>query len=127
MGKLFGLGLFGLTLLITVAVTLMLRRFFGQTPPASFGDFYLMGLLLVSYYGSWKLSAALLAVSAALSAFLLSPLDWVDAFQIISYTVIGSVIVWVMAQLKRPAASKRSEAILRQSLPVPEKSSSLVR
>jgi hypothetical protein len=126
MAKLFGgARLFSLTLLITVAVTLVLRRSFGQAPPASFSDFYFLGLLLVSYYCSWKLSVALLAVSAGLSVFLLSPLDWIDGFQIISYTVSASVVIWVIAQLKRPAALQRPAAIRPRTLPVQEVSSSL--
>ena len=35
-------------------------------------------------------------------------LDWIDGFQIISYIVSASVVIWVMAQLKRPAAIRRS-------------------
>jgi hypothetical protein len=119
-----GARLFSLTLLIAVAVTLMLRRFFGQTPPASFSDFFLLGLLFVSYYCSWKLSVTFLAISAGLSVFLLSPLDRIDGFQIISYAVSASVVIWVMAQLKRQAALKRPAA-MRQTLPVQEVSSSL--
>jgi hypothetical protein len=103
-----GTRLFSLGLLITVAATLILRRIFGQTPPASFSDFYLLGLIFVSYYCTWRLSAALLAVSAGFSLFLLRPLDWIDGFQIISYIVSASVVIWVMAQLKRPAAIRRS-------------------
>ena len=103
-----GTRLFGFGLLITVAVTVILRTVFGQTPPASFSDFYLLGLIFVSYYCTWRLSAALLAVSAGFSLFLLRPLDWIDGFQIISYIVSASVVIWVMAQLKRPAAIRRS-------------------
>jgi hypothetical protein len=119
MGRLFGgARLFSLGLLISVAATLMLRRFFGQTPPANFTDFYLLGLLFVSYYRSWKLSMALLAVSAILSAFLLRPLDWIDGFQIVSYAIIASVVIWAMAQLKRPGVGRR------RPLPAKEVSSS---
>jgi hypothetical protein len=126
MGKSFGgARLFSLTLLIAVAVTLVLRRSFGQTPPASFSDLYLLGLLLVSYYCSWKLSVALLVVSAGLAVFLLSPLDWIDGFQIVSYTVSGSVVIWVIAQLKRPAALQRPAAMHPRTLPVQDVSSSL--
>ena len=126
MARLFGgARLFSLTLLITVAVTLVLRQSFGQTPPASFSDFYFLGLLLVSYYSSWKLAVALLAVSAGLSVFLLSPLDWIDGFQIVSYTVSASVVIWVIAQLKRPAAVQRPLAMHPRTLPVQEVSSSL--
>jgi hypothetical protein len=117
--SLVGARLFTLALLVLVAAALILRRAFGQTPPPNFSDFYLLGLLFVSYYCSWRLSVALLVVSAGLSAFLLRPLDWIDGFQIVSYTVSGSVIAWVMARLKRPAL-KRAEAILGESLPTSE-------
>ena len=106
-------------LLISVAATLMMRRFFGQTPPANYSDFYLLGLLFVSYYRSWKLSLALLAVSASLSAFLLRPLDWIDGFQIVSYAIIASVVICAMAQLKRPGV------VRLRPLPAKEVSSSL--
>jgi hypothetical protein len=102
MGKSLGRArLFTCALVISVALTLLLRRLFGQTPPADFGDLYLLGLLFVSYYGSWRPSAVLLAISTGLSVFLLRPLDWTDAFQIVSYTVSGAVVIWIMALLKR--------------------------
>jgi len=98
--------LFGATLLFTVAATLAFRRFFGHRPPGNFSDLYLLGVLVVSCYCSWIMSAVLLLVSTVLAIFLLSPLDWRDGFQIVSYTASASVIVLVMALLRRRSSTR---------------------
>jgi len=100
--------LFAATLLLTVAATLVFRRIFGQNPPGNVTDLYLLGVLIVAYYCSWILSAVLLLVSTVLAVFLLSPLDWSDGFQILSYLTSASVIVLVMALLRKRSPVRKN-------------------
>jgi hypothetical protein len=79
----------------------LLRRFYQDAPPPDFTDFYLLFVLGIAYRYPWKFAAALAAVTLGVSVYVLAPLDWMDGFQLLSYTVCASVIIWVMASLRR--------------------------
>jgi hypothetical protein len=83
--------------------TLLMRMIFRGSPPPDFTNIYLLFVLGLAYRGPWRLAAALAAATLGVSAYLLAPLDSTDAFQLISYAVCASVIVWVMATLRRGA------------------------
>ena len=87
-----------------VAVSaILLRLFFRDSPPPDFADLYLLCVLGVAYRYPWKFAAALAAVTLAVSIYLLAPLDWLDGFQLASYAVCATVVIWIMACLRRPA------------------------
>ena len=86
-----------------VLVTGLMRYFFHDAPPDVFADLYLAAILIVAYYASWRLAAALAGASFLLALFLLLPLDGSDRYLLGSYGVCATVVVYVMAALRRRA------------------------
>jgi hypothetical protein len=89
-----------LTLLAAGGSAVLLRRSFQGSPPPDFADLYLLCVLGLAYRFAWKFAAVLAAVSLAFCAYVLAPLDWRDDFQLASYAVCASLIIWVMANLR---------------------------
>jgi K+-sensing histidine kinase KdpD len=87
-----------------VLITGLMRYYFHDSPPSSFADVYLAGVLVLAYRYSWKLAAALAGASLLLTVYLLVPLDNADRFEIASYTVTAAVILYVTAALRRRRA-----------------------
>jgi hypothetical protein len=87
-----------------VAVSaIVLRLIFRDSPPPDFTDLYLLCVLGLASRYPWKFAAALAALSVAVSVYVLAPLDGPDGFQLASYAVCATVIIWVMASLRRRA------------------------
>lgn len=79
----------------------LLRRFFRDSPPADFSNLYLLCVLGLAYRYAWPFAAILTAVTLAVSAYILSPIDGRGSFQLASYAVCAVVVIWVMARLRR--------------------------
>ena len=95
---------FSAVLLIVALITGLLRHYFHDSPPPSFADFYLVGVLVLAYRYSWKQAAALAGVSLLLGVYLLVPLDAADRFALASYAACATVIVCVTAAIQRRRA-----------------------
>jgi hypothetical protein len=93
--------LFLISLCLAGAFAILVQRGFPGAPPADFTDFFLLCVLVLAYRDSWPLAAALTAVTVAISAFLLAPIDAGDTFQLISYAVCATLVIWIMASLRR--------------------------
>ena len=85
-------------------ITGLLRHYFHDSPPPSFADLYLAGVLVLAYRYSWKPAAALAGASLLLGAYVLKPLDGTDGFQLASFAASATVILAVTAALKRRRA-----------------------
>jgi hypothetical protein len=92
---------FSAVLLFIVLITGLMRHYYHDSPPPSFADLYLAGVLVLAYRCSWKLAAALAGVSLLLGAYLLLPIDRIDGYQLASYSVCVSIVVGVSARLQR--------------------------
>ncbi len=101
-----GVASFLFSLCLVAASAFLLRRGFHDSPPADFNDLYLLCVLALAYRHPWRLAAAFTAVTLAVSAYLLAPLDSGDALQLISYGVCASLVIWIMASLRSTSPNR---------------------
>jgi len=89
---------------VCLGATLLARKYF-HSIPASFSDLYILAVIAVTYWCSWRWGFAAVALSVAMSFYLLVPIDNSDAFTITSMAVSSAVIVFILR-----AASRTSRA-----------------
>src|SRR5262245_15355336 len=99
-----GNGLFALVLLGCLGVTAELLAIF-DGPPSRLTDPYLIGVLIVAYKQTQRRALLLLGVFLALTGYLLYPLDGADVIQMLSFTLLAVLGVWIAGALRRRASS----------------------
>jgi hypothetical protein len=90
------------TVFVVAVSAILFRRSFQDSPPPDFSDLYLLCVLGLAYRYAWQFAAILAAVSLAVLAYVLTPLDWRDGFQLGSYALCEVMIIWIMASLRIP-------------------------